>query len=173
MGAAETSGFPPIIGDDARVLVLGSLPSVRSLQKMQYYGHPRNAFWKIMGELFGADPDLPYEERTGRLVDNRVAIWDVLAASVRPGSMDSNIDESTARPNDFNSLFRGQPAIRLVCFNGGAAARLYRRLVAPRLEKGSNTWQFETLPSTSPAHASKTFEEKLARWRIVRNYAIQ
>lgn len=137
----------------------------------QYYGHPRNAFWPIMGELFDAGPDVPYRERAQMLVDNGIAVWDVLAASVRPGSMDSAIDPGTATANDFVRLLDNQPLIHLVCFNGQTAARYFERLVAPAVENGSNTLQYQLLPSTSPAHASMSFTEKLDRWRIVRDAA--
>lgn len=169
--AELTGGFPPILGSGARVLVLGSLPSVKSLEKNQYYGHPRNAFWPIMGELFGAGRELAYAERRKIMVDNGVAIWDVLASSNRPGSMDAAIDEKSATANDFNALLRDHPGIRLICFNGQAAARLFRRLVAPTLENGSTTLDYQTMPSTSPAYAAMRFEEKLARWRLVREVA--
>lgn len=120
-----------------------------------------------MAELFGAGPELPYADRVATLLQNRVAVWDVLAASVRPGSMDAAIDEATARPNDFGRFFRERPGIVLVCFNGKAAGRLFASLVAPTLEKGSNTREYQTLPSTSPAHASITFADKLERWRVI------
>jgi TDG/mug DNA glycosylase family protein len=93
----DTCGFAPILGDRARVLILGSLPSVASLEKNQYYGHPQNVFWRIMGELFGAGPDMPYAQRTRILVNARVAVWDVLRSSVRPGSMDADIDRKAQR----------------------------------------------------------------------------
>ena len=172
MAGSETTGFPPILGEDARVLILGSLPSVMSIRKGEYYGHPQNAFWKIMGELFGAGPDLEYQSRAARLAGHGVAVWDVLAASVRPGSMDADIDPASARPNDFVGLFRDHASIELVCFNGQTAARFYQRLVAPELEKGSNTLHYETLPSTSPAYASKSFADKLEQWRVVREKAV-
>jgi TDG/mug DNA glycosylase family protein len=167
----DTCGFAPILGDRARVLILGSLPSVASLEKNQYYGHPQNVFWRIMGELFGAGPDMPYAQRTRILVNARVAVWDVLRSSVRPGSMDADIETSTAKPNDFETLFRDQPGIRLVCFNGRTAAKFFEQLVAPVIENGSNSRQYETLPSTSPAHASLSFADKLERWRIVQRAA--
>jgi hypoxanthine-DNA glycosylase len=162
-----TNGFAPIAGANACVLVLGTLPSRKSLEQQQYYGHPQNAFWRIMDELFGAGPAISYEERKATLIRNGIAVWDVLAASIRPGSMDSSIDAETARPNDIQAFFVSQPALRLVCFNGKAAASLFRRLVAPTLETGSNKLTFHTLPSTSPAHAAMRFEDKLARWRII------
>jgi len=161
------AGFPPVIGNDPRVLVLGTLPSRQSLQKGQYYGHPQNAFWKIMGELFGALPELPYAERIRVLARGRVAVWDVLQASVRPGSMDADIDAATATANDFPALFAAHPGIEFVCFNGRAAADLWRKLVAPDLRNGSNTLEYRILPSTSPAHASLSFDEKLEHWRVV------
>lgn len=167
----RTTGFAPIIGEHTRVLVLGTLPSRASLQKMEYYGHPQNVFWRIMGELFGAGPELAYAERTRILVARHVAVWDVLHRSVRAGSMDSAIDRRTARANDFAALFARRPAIDLVCFNGLAAANLYHRLVAATLEKGLNTAGYEILPSTSPAYASMRFAQKLARWSVVRDAA--
>jgi len=163
----QAVGFPPILGDGARVLVLGSLPSVASIEKNQYYGHPQNAFWRIMGELFGAGPDLPYEQRKAILIGAHVAVWDVLESSVRPGSMDADIEPSTARPNDFGKLFRDQPRIGHICFNGRTAAKFFQQLVAPVIENGSNSRQYETLPSTSPANAAMSFADKLEHWRIV------
>lgn len=171
MEKSETAGFLPIIGPQPRVLVLGSLPSVKSVEMQQYYGHPRNAFWGIMSELFGTDPEAQYAERVEAVMQHRIAIWDVLAASVRPGSMDSAIVETTARPNNFARLFREQPDISLVCFNGRTAARLFERLVVPTLEKRSNSRRYQVMPSTSPAYASMTFDEKLEHWRVVQDTA--
>lgn len=168
---ARSAGFAPLLGRDPRVLVLGTLPSRRSLEKQQYYGHPRNAFWQIMGELFGAGPGVPYAERMRLLTARRVAVWDVLRASVRPGSLDADIDVATAKANDFASLFAAHPGIALVCFNGRAAAGLWQRLVAPVLQNSSNTLDYRTLPSTSPAHASVRYAEKLERWRVVAQVA--
>lgn len=172
MAGSETAGFPPILGADARVLILGSLPSVMSIRKGEYYGHPQNSFWKIMGELFGAEQNLAYETRVLRLAERGVAVWDVLAASVRPGSMDADIDPSTARANDFGRFFQDNERIHAVFFNGRAAAQFYRRLVAPGLENGSNTLHYETLPSTSPANAAIGFADKLLAWRVVQEYAL-
>ena len=166
-----TEGFSPILGQDAAVLILGTLPSRKSLEQNQYYGHPQNVFWPIIGELFGTGKDRSYATRTKTLTDNGIAVWDVLASSVRPGSMDSAIDYSTVAANNFAAFFRGQPQLSLVCFNGQTAAKLYGRFVAPTLEKDSNTPDYQTLPSTSPAYASMSFEEKLNRWEIVRTTA--
>jgi hypoxanthine-DNA glycosylase len=164
----KTVGFPPIAGPGARVLVLGSLPSRKSLEQNQYYGHSQNAFWPIMGELFGAGRERPYEQRVATLIRHGVAVWDVLASSVRPGSMDADIDRDAAVTNDFASFFKAQPDIGLVCFNGKTAWQLFDRLVAPVIENGSNRRRYQRLPSTSPAYASMSFEQKLSQWRVIR-----
>ena len=92
-------GFDPISDPDARILILGSMPGIASLEANQYYGHPRNAFWRIMGDVFGAGLELPYAERTAILKDQGVAVWDVLKLCHREGSLDSNIKDEV--PNDF------------------------------------------------------------------------
>ena len=163
----ESSGFPPIANADARVLVLGTLPGQVSLKLQQYYAQPRNAFWKIMGRLVGAHPDLPYAERTKRLAERGIAVWDVCAAAHRPGSLDSAISSSSVIANEFESFLSAHPQIDLICFNGSKAANLYRRAVLPNLSNRSQSIRCETLPSTSPAHAAMPFEEKLARWSII------
>ncbi len=163
----RSSGFPPIVGARAEVLVLGSLPSQKSIEAVEYYAHPQNAFWRIMGELFGAGLEISYERRTESLKSNRIALWDVLSSSVRPGSMDSDIDDSTAEPNDFSGFFESNTDIRLVCFNGQKAAKMFKDLILDGHPELRPQFRFETLPSTSPAYASMSFEEKLAIWSIV------
>ncbi len=159
--------FPPIADAHARVLILGSLPGQVSLQRQQYYAQPHNAFWKIMGRLFGAGPELPYEERMKHLVLNGIALWDVCASAQRPGSLDAAIVHASVVPNDFAAFIASHPGIGLIGFNGGKAADLYRRLVLPGLPAGERTIRTATLPSTSPAHAAMPFEEKLTRWATV------
>ena len=159
--------FPPIADAHVRVLILGSLPGQVSLQQQQYYAQPQNAFWKIMGRLFGAGPELPYEERVQRLVRNEIALWDVCAAAQRPGSLDASIVHSSVVPNDIASFIASHPGVGLICFNGGKAAELYRRLVLPGLPAAVCAIRYETLPSTSPAHAAMPFEEKLKRWGAI------
>ncbi len=152
-------GFAPIAGRDARVLVLGSLPSQRSIAERQYYAHPQNAFWRIMAELAGATGT--YAERCAALIQRRIAVWDVLAASVRPGSRDADIVTSSAQVNDFKNFFGSHPEIGRICFNGRKAAQLFERsaagLTAPR--------ELIVLPSTSPAYAAMRFDDKLRHWR--------
>src|SRR5689334_12191637 len=95
----RVESFPPIVADNSKVLILGSMPGVASIKVRQYYAHPRNAFWPIMGALFGVDPLLPYPERIARVRAAGVALWDSLQACVRPGSLDSAITEEVS--NDF------------------------------------------------------------------------
>ncbi len=154
--------FPPIASPDARVLILGSMPGRASLAAGQYYAHPRNAFWPIMGALLGLDPALPYPERAARLAAAGVALWDVLHACTRPGSLDAAIDRDSAEHNDLAAFFAAQPGIRHVFFNGAAAAALFRR--HGQLPAGTTGTR---LPSTSPAHAGRSFADKLAAWQAV------
>jgi double-stranded uracil-DNA glycosylase len=160
--------FPPVARADAAVLVLGSLPGRKSLQLQQYYAHPQNAFWKIIAQLFDADPQLPYAKRVALLTSNQIALWDVLAAAERPGSLDSAIVHATAKANDFAALFRSHPHIQCVFFNGRKAETLFQRFVVPRLTMSSEV-HFECLPSTSPAHAGMSFAQKLAAWSVLKN----
>jgi hypoxanthine-DNA glycosylase len=160
----HSNGFPPIADADARILILGSLPGQVSLRMQQYYAQPHNAFWKIMGRLFGAGPELPYDERARRLVERGIALWDVCAAAQRAGSLDASIVHASVVPNDFAAFIASHPHIGLICFNGGKAAALYRRLVLPGLPASLRSLDYQTLPSTSPAHAAMRFGEKLARW---------
>lgn len=152
--------FAPVAAPDARILILGSMPGVASLEAGQYYAHPRNAFWPIMGALFGAGPDLPYPERVVQLMASGVAVWDVLQACEREGSLDSNIRSEV--PNDFAAFFRTHPSIRRIGLNGGKAAAAFRKLV---VRQGPPLAEIVTLPSTSPAHAARSVEMKCALWK--------
>ncbi len=158
-------GFAPVAAANAEVLILGSLPGRRSIEMQQYYAQPQNAFWRIMGVLCGAGRELEYAERLQRLRSSRIALWDVLAAGERPGSLDSAIVSSTVIVNDFARFFARHRRIRLVCFNGRKAAELYRRWVLPTLPASVADLEIRHLPSTSPAHAARSFDEKLALWR--------
>jgi double-stranded uracil-DNA glycosylase len=165
---AQLRGFLPIAAADARVLVLGSMPSVISLAKRQYYGHPQNAFWPIMGRLFGAGPELPYVERMAVLISRRVAVWDVLRSCHRTGSLDSAIRRETEQANDFAEFFRRHRQIGVVFFNGQKAETAFRRHVLAGLTARERAFHYQRLPSTSPAHAGRTLEDKLAAWQAVK-----
>jgi hypoxanthine-DNA glycosylase len=164
---ALSAGFPPLADATARVLVLGSLPGVKSLQMQQYYAQPYNAFWRIMGELFGAGRELDYAARVERLRAHGLAVWDVLAAGERKGSLDSAIVSESIVVNDFNAFFERHRHVRSICFNGNTAAGLYQRKVLPVLEPASAALETYVLPSTSPAYAALRFEQKLERWSAV------
>ncbi len=156
-------GFPPIAGSDARILILGSLPGQRSIAEQQYYAHPQNVFWRIMEELFGINGG--YVDRCEQLVKNRIALWDVLQSSLRPGSMDANIRLDSARANDFETFLSAHSGIGLIAFNGRKAEALFERFVDTNVAARSIRWS--SLPSTSPAYAAMPFSRKLARWRQV------
>ena len=168
---AHCNGFPPIAAPDARVLVLGSMPSVASLNAQQYYGHERNTFWPIMGRLFGAWPELPYDERQRVLCDHGVAVWDVLGECYREGSLDTSIEPESESANDFATFFGEHPRIKAVFFNGSKAEAAFRRHVLPIVAELGREFHYTRLPSTSPAHAGRTFEQKLTAWRAVKRAA--
>ena len=161
-------GFPPLATSRATRLILGSMPGADSLRAGQYYAHPRNAFWRIMGELFGADPSLSYAARARKLGAAGIAVWDVIASCSRPGSLDAHIDRASVTPNDFASFLAIHRSITHVYFNGAAAEQLFMRLALPTVDPCA--LEFRRLPSTSPAHARLNFERKLAAWSIIRSF---
>jgi len=166
-GTPPLRSFPPIVAADARVLILGSMPSVASLAKQEYYGHPRNAFWPIMGKLFDAGLDLHYEERQAVLREAGVAVWDVLKCCRRDGSLDSAIDCVSEVPNELATFLSEHRQIGTIFFNGAKAKTAFRRHVLSGLMAGDRNFRFVRLPSTSPAHAGRTFADKLLAWRAV------
>ena len=159
------TGFPPVEPKRARALILGSLPSAESIRQGRYYAHPRNAFWPIMGELFGAGRERPYEQRLRELAAHGVMLWDVLRAARRPGSLDSAIHPRQLESNDMSALLARHPELEKIVFNGGAAETLFRRHVAKKCGDLLSGVELVRLPSTSPAHAARTFAQKLAAWR--------
>lgn len=157
--------FPPISNEHATVLILGSMPGKKSLEANQYYAHPANAFWKIMGELTGAHPALPYAERLRALTAAHIALWDVLHSCEREGSLDSDIEAEAA--NDFAGFFARHPRIRHVYFNGAKAEQSFRKFVLGK--QALPPLEFYRLPSTSPAHAGMKYKEKLTKWENIIN----
>lgn len=150
-------GLPPIINDQVRILLLGSFPGQASLTAGQYYAHPRNQFWPLLGAVL-QEPlaALPYAERLERLLAHHIGLWDVLAACERIGSLDTAIRQ--AQINDFAVLAELCPELRRVCFNGKTAGRHASAFQAAGYE-------VLILPSSSPAHAAMRFEQKLATWQ--------
>jgi TDG/mug DNA glycosylase family protein len=155
--------FAPVSNAQARILILGSMPGKESLKQNQYYAHPQNAFWKIMGELVGADPRLPYEERLHKLTAAHVALWDVLATCERESSLDTHIRNEKA--NDFAAFFTRHPHIAHVFFNGAKAEQSFNKFVLGKQKLPPLVYC--RLPSTSPAHAGMRYAEKLQAWREI------
>lgn len=157
--------FPPIENPTATVLILGSMPGKESLRAGQYYAHPRNAFWAIMGELVGAAPALPYESRIQKLKSSGIALWDVLASCTRHSSMDADIEKASICPNDFAAFLLKHPRITHIYFNGTMAEQCFRRYALPLIEH--RTLRYLRLPSTSPANASMSYQQKLNAWKVI------
>jgi hypothetical protein len=160
---ARSVGFEPVVDDRTRVLILGSLPGDASLKAAQYYAHPRNSFWPLIGGLLDDDlPALPYGERLLRLKKRGLGLWDVIASAERSGSLDAAIRSPEAA--DLRGLAAGLPRLQAVAFNGGLAARLGRRILSDLGEVA-----LIDLPSSSPAHA-RPFEEKRQAWSALTPY---
>ena len=152
-------GLPPVIARHSRLVILGSFPGVASLQAQQYYGHPRNHFWPLLGAIWGLDlVALPYAQRLRATRRRGLGLWDVYASCRRQGSLDTAIKDAAL--NDLASLRRRAPALQLVAHNGGESARAMKQVLALGLP-------VQRLPSSSPANASWSFERKLAAWRAV------
>ena len=156
--------FNPIADTSARVLILGSMPGAQSLKAGQYYAHPRNVFWRIMADAYGFSAELPYEQRVAALKNSGVAVWDVLHACIRVGSLDSAIETGSRIPNDFAAFFQQHPDIGLVCFNGAEAEKSFNAYVHCQINV--SCINYVRLPSTSPAHAV-SYEKKYAAWCAV------
>lgn len=154
----------PVWDRHARVLVLGSMPGEASLLQQQYYAHPRNAFWSLMGALVGAGPHLPYAQRLQILRARGVAVWDVLESCVRPGSLDSRIDRASEQPNAIVELLAQLDQPRAIMLNGRKAEASFKRFLRADVERRWPGLIIETLPSTSPAHAALRAVDKQARW---------
>ncbi len=157
--------FAPIEEASARVLILGSMPGKESLRAGQYYAHSRNAFWPIMSDLIGAKPTLPYEANAIKLKAAGIALWDVLASCTRHSSLDADIDKDSISANNFEAFFLIHPSITHVFFNGAMAEKCFHRYVKLNLE--FRALQYKRLPSTSPANASMTYNQKLNAWKVI------
>ena len=157
IASATLAGLAPVIDGATRVLILGSFPGAASLAAGQYYAHPRNALWPILSRLTGEPlASLPYPERLACLLAHGIGLWDVLGACERSGSLDSAIRAPAA--NDFARLRELCPRLDTVGFNGHTAGKFAARFAA----QGYRTL---VLPSTSPAHAAMTLEQKIEQWQ--------
>jgi double-stranded uracil-DNA glycosylase len=157
----DVTGLPPVAAPTARLLVLGSMPGDRSLREQRYYAHPRNLFWPFMGELLGAGPELPYEERLAVLERAGVALWDVLQHCHRPGSLDASIVRGSEVPNDLAGFLARHPLVRAIALNGGKARTSFQRTMRSSLPASIQVLE---MPSTSPANAGQSRAVKRAAW---------
>ncbi len=158
--ALLSHGFPPVAAPGSRVLILGSMLGQASLRAVEYYAHERNAFWRIMGDLLGAGLQLPYAQRLEKLKAAGIVLWDAIAACERVGSLDADIVGAYVNPNDFAAFFAVHRSIAHVSFNGAAPESGFRRLMPPDL--AGRPLRLACLPSASPAHAARSYAEKLA-----------
>ncbi len=163
-------GFPPVCRKDAKILILGSMPGQKSLEENQYYAHPRNAFWPIMFQLLNVESIKSYAQRKRLLIENQIALWDVLKAAYRPGSLDANIDYSTIEANDFKTFLHKHKQIKAVFFNGGEAEKLFKRYVLKGMK--ITYLEYHRLPSTSPAHAAMSEKQKMMQWKNIKQFIV-
>ncbi len=166
---ALVHSFEPVIGRKPRILILGSMPGVVSLQAVQYYANPRNIFWSIMAELFGIAIDCDYQQRIEQISHLPLALWDTIKACHREGSLDSNIQKHQLEANNIPSLLIQYSDIRLVACNGATSEKYFNQLVKPLLSVDHGI-VIKRLPSTSPANAGMTFEQKLSSWKEILEY---
>ncbi len=159
--------FTAIANDDAHILILGSMPGVESLRQQRYYAHPRNAFWPIMLTIFDIAEDRSYQQRCASLLAEKIALWDVLQSCQRQGSLDSNIESESIIANDFSLFLQQHQAIKLIVFNGTKAEQIFNKYVLPSLSGNQLSIPRKRLPSTSPAHAAMSFEQKCSCWQQV------
>lgn len=162
-------GFPAISHPDARILILGSMPGRESLAQQRYYAHPRNAFWPILCDLFQIK-ETEYRKRCEQLTHKGVAVWDVLQACFRSGSLDADIDNSTIVTNNFEQFFFDHPGISRIFFNGAKAESVYRKHVLQGLGNQASKLSLQRLPSTSPAYAGMSLERKKEAWRVILDF---
>ncbi|CAM3443856.1 DNA-deoxyinosine glycosylase [Flavobacterium chungbukense] len=159
----KSFSFAPISSPDSKILILGTMPGTKSLELNQYYGHNQNNFWKFMFQILKEEFSGNYEERKNLLIKNKIALWDVLQFCDRIGSLDSAIKNEIA--NDFEKFLQLHPQISTIFFNGQKAASFFKKYV--HLNKDYQTF---TLPSTSPANASMTFQSKLEQWKVIEKH---
>ena len=157
------SSFAPVVAPDTRVLILGSLPGEASLAAARYYSHPQNQFWRFIGEVIGRDiASLEYDARLAALLSAQIGLWDTVASARREGSLDGALRE--VQQADLPALVATLPALRAIGFNGATAAKIGRKAL------GKTTLALIDLPSSSPAHATKSFAQKAERWKSLREF---
>ena len=151
--------FAPIENSRSKVLILGTMPGKESLWINAYYAHPQNAFWKIIFNLLDLPFSTDYQVKKGVLLQNGIALWDVLRTCERSSSLDNDI--KMERPNDLHTFLSSHTDISKIFFNGKSAARYFSKYFR------DITLPNEVLPSTSPAHTIK-WEQKQAAWQVIK-----
>lgn len=159
----KISSFPPIINNESKILILGSIPGVKSLEMKQYYAHPQNKFWKIICDIFNEEFTFDYAERIKILEKYHIALWDVIDTCERKGSLDSEIRNDEA--NRIEELLQNFPSIKVIFCNG---QKSYKNLI--KILSKDFHLPIIALPSTSPAHASLKYEEKLLSWLKIKKH---
>ena len=157
--------FAPLVDDESKILILGSMPGVKSLTEQEYYAHPRNRFWQLLALLLGEDNPADYVAKKAMLKKHRIALWDTLGYCERKGSLDSDIKGEV--PNDICGLLEQYPHIQAVCCNGGKAAAACKKYFVKSMPRKLNIYY---LPSTSPANARKNLAALAEEWRIILDY---
>ena len=160
-------GLLPLINQQVQTLILGSLPSQLSAKKQQYYGNPRNNFWSIMASLYPSISMDNEQKREQQLLKQGIGLWDVIASADRRGSSDSSIKQSSAQINEFNQLYQQYPNISFVLFNGKTAQQYYQKHVMPTLSPQQKNLNYDLLPSSSPAHAQLSCQQKQVIWKKI------
>lgn len=157
-------GFEPSVDNNSKILILGSMPGISSLQQQQYYAHPQNRFWRLWAYLLQREavPHI-YSEKLQMLLDNNIALWDSIAACNREGSLDNAIENEQS--NDFKAFFKKYPKIYKICFNGGKSYNCFKKYNKDLLQ--SKKYKFYQLPSTSPANARFSFVSLCEAWKNV------
>lgn len=159
--------FAPVVNEQTKVLIIGSMPGVQSLEKQQYYGNPRNHFWSIMEAIIAEPAPQNYSARVGWLLQHKIGLWDAIASCERQGSLDANIQAE--EPNDFKKLFSSYPQITHIVFNGAKAESVFRRKVGVELLAQRT---YCRMPSTSPIPGRyiKTLPQKIEAWQVIKEW---
>lgn len=157
----KKQGFPPLIDEQTRILILGTMPGDESIQVEEYYANPKNQFWKLVYHIFNFGVSCSkYEDKTKLLLKNKIGLWDVLYKASRTGSMDAHIRYKEC--NDFKKLFDTYPNVQILVFNGKKSFEYFKSNFDLDQKR-----EYFVLPSTSSANTTKTFEMKLREWKEV------
>lgn len=159
----KCKSFPPNINNQSKILILGSMPGIKSLNERQYYAHPQNRFWKIMSVICN-EPKLPefdYDKKLKTLLKNNIALWDTIKTCKRDGSLDSDITDEV--PNDIRKLVITHPKIKIICLNGNKSYSAFKKYFPDLLEQ----YNCYKMPSTSPANARYKLEDLHQEWNKI------